>query len=558
MSEYGPILTLAALIAGSLWVGHLAQLSVGKGAFLKQFFLGGRGLGAWALALTATVQSGGTFMGFPSLVYSYGWIVGLWIAAYMVVPITGFGVLAKRLSQLSRRTGAITVPDLYRERFDSPAVGLVASMLVLLFISFMMTAQFKAGASLMKVVWPGANLSAATEAIPPTIAATAPLPGGWTIDRPYLTGLIVFAVTVVAYTMMGGFLAAVWTDLFQSILMFVGVVCLLYLALNAVPSLEAASRAAVANTGDGFVSGPGFSPDQRQFLTPALAASYFVVWIFGGLGQPASQVRLMACKDAATIRRSMVLLSGYNMCVYLPLIVICVIGRSLIPHLDQPDEIIPRLTVHLTRDVPLGGFVTGLILAAPFGAVMATVSSFLVIIASAFVRDVYNRFLWPHASDAELRRMTHLCMLLIGAVCVAVNIYPVKFLQAIIVFCSSGVAAAFFVPALMVAFWRRATAAGMIAAMLAGTVAEIVLLLAGIFSEDSMLGPKTAFRSYYLWGLEPVVWGVISSAVAGVLVSYGTTPPPAELISRMFDRGVPVPQHVVAPASGDRPRREES
>ena len=70
-------------------------------------------------------------MGFPSLVYSYGWIVALWIASYMVVPITGFGVLAKRLSQLSRETGAITVPDLFRERFSSPTVGLVSSLLIM-------------------------------------------------------------------------------------------------------------------------------------------------------------------------------------------------------------------------------------------------------------------------------------------------------------------------------------------------------------------------------------------------------------------------------------------
>src|SRR5262245_14596714 len=100
-----------------------------EGSFLRGYFLGNRGLGAWALALTATVQSGGTFMGFPSLVYTHGWVVALWIAGYMVVPITGFAILAKRMAQLSRRTGAITVPDMFRERFGSPTAGLIASLL---------------------------------------------------------------------------------------------------------------------------------------------------------------------------------------------------------------------------------------------------------------------------------------------------------------------------------------------------------------------------------------------------------------------------------------------
>ena len=72
----------------------------------------------------------------------------------MVVPITGFGVMAKRVAQLSRRTGAITVPDLFRERFNSPAAGLISSLLIIFVMTFMMVAQFKAGAEIMKVVWP--------------------------------------------------------------------------------------------------------------------------------------------------------------------------------------------------------------------------------------------------------------------------------------------------------------------------------------------------------------------------------------------------------------------
>ena len=78
-------------IAASVWLGTLAQKVVERSEFIQGYFQGNRGLGAWTIALTATVQSGGTFMGFPSLVYTHGWIVALWIGSYMVVPITGFG-----------------------------------------------------------------------------------------------------------------------------------------------------------------------------------------------------------------------------------------------------------------------------------------------------------------------------------------------------------------------------------------------------------------------------------------------------------------------------------
>ncbi len=75
----------------------------------------------WAFALTfaATSASGGSFTGFPSLIYTHGWILALWIASYMMVPVLTMGLLGKRLNQVARRAGAITVPDVIRGRFES-------------------------------------------------------------------------------------------------------------------------------------------------------------------------------------------------------------------------------------------------------------------------------------------------------------------------------------------------------------------------------------------------------------------------------------------------------
>src|SRR5436190_12191334 len=228
----GTMVALIIFIAASVWLGTLAQKVVSKGSFVKGFFLGNRGLGAWAVALTATVQSGGTFMGFPSLVYTHGWIVALWIGSYMVVPLTGFGVIGKRIAQISRRTGAVTMPDLFRARYGSPGAGLICSLLIIVFMTIMMLAQFKAGAVVMKIAWPGTGSLALAE------DSNAP------IDKVYLIGLAIFSLTVVGYTLIGGFLAAVWTDLLQSVMMFIGVMILVVLALTATKGLEPASRKA--------------------------------------------------------------------------------------------------------------------------------------------------------------------------------------------------------------------------------------------------------------------------------------------------------------------------
>ena len=521
-ASWATLLALAVVIGVSAWLGALAQRAVHRGSFLRGYFLGNRSLGVWTMALTATVQSGGTFMGFPSLVYSYGWIVSLWIGAYMLVPLTGFAVLGKRLAQLSRRTGAITVPDLFRGRFDSPAVGLVSSLLIMFCMASMMVAQFKAGAILMKLAWPyGESLS---------LSETAEVG----IDVPYLVGLAIFAVTVVGYTMFGGFLASVWTDLFQSVLMVIGVMILVTLAVPAAGGLEEATRRAVDATGPGFALGPGYSADGREYLTLGLAVSFFIVWIFGGIASPASVVRVMAGKNTAVLRKSIFVLSTYNLFIYPPLIMICVAARSIMPNLPSSDEVIPRMALLMTKDLFGGPLLAGIILAAPFGAVMATVSSYLVVIASGAVRDIYQRFVNPAANEMVIRRITYLTMIVVGGIAVALNIRPPEFLQSIVVFCTSCGAAAFLTPAVMACFWRRATAAGALAAMLSGMLVVLALFVVGSNTADPMIGPLTRFRPYFLFGLEPVVWGIAVSSVFGLAVSLATRPPSEEVVERMF------------------------
>jgi len=540
----GAMVALVLFIAASVWLGTVAQRVVERSSFIRGYFQGNRGLGAWTIALTATVQSGGTFMGFPSLVYTSGWIVALWIASYMVVPITGFGLLGKRIAQISRRTGAVTMPDLFRARFASPTAGLVTSLLIILFMSIMMIAQFKAGAVVMKIAWPGSGQLGLSEDAQSKV------------DWIYLIGLAVFSLTVVGYTLIGGFLAAVWTDLLQSVMMFVGVMILLCLAIPAVGGLENASRRAMTNVehtawrngatpaaarqaGIQYASGPGLRSDGvTPYLPLAMAFSFFAFWPFAGTASPASVVRIMACKDTAVLRRSIFLLAVYNMGIYLPLIAICISARALMPNLGgRSDEVIPRMALALTADFPLksGSWVAGIILAAPFGAIMATVSSYLLVIASGLVRDVYQRFVNPEATDHEMRRLTYVVMGCIGLVAAVMNIFPVKHLQMLVVFSSGCAASSFLIPTVMMCYWRRATAAGTIAAMLAGAAASLTLNLVGLVKAFINTGQFANFTPYYLLEFEPIVWGLLVSLVVGITVSLMTRPPEDEVVSRLFD-----------------------
>jgi sodium/pantothenate symporter len=563
---HGQTPTLVALILFtiiSLGIGVVANLVASrKAGFLRKYFLGNRSMGALTVALTAAVMSGGTFTGFPSLVYQFGWVVGLWIASYMIAPLTYLGLMGKRIGQLSRKTGAITLPDLFRERFGSPALGLLTSLIILGFLTVFMEAQFVAGARIMKVVLTGETLrkiATAEDAGPeaPPAVATGSAPTVTAKDRAaadqqaYLIGLTIFTLTVVAYTAYGGFLAAVWTDVFQSLIMALGVMILLPLALWKCGGLEAATLAGMSKAGDGFGFGPGAG---RAFHPLTLAFSYFVMWAITGAGQPSTMVRLMAFRDSRTLRYSIIYVTIYNALIYIPLILIFVAARSILPPLESSDDAMPTLVVTLANP-----YVAGIIMAAPYGAVLSTVSGWLLIIASGLVRDLYQRFLRPSASETEIARASYLATIAVGLGVAAIATSPPDYLQLIVVFASTGLASAFLVPGLMTCFSRRATSAGAIAAMTFGPAVTLFLYMLGKFGPSAMglawllppnppIGPAKGLRPYYLLGFEPCIWGLGASLLAGVVVTMLTRPPDPRRVSLLFDEQ---PPDAPAPATLD-------
>ena len=237
-----------ALIAFGIYtlaVFLLAILSnrVAKGKeFADEYFLGSRSFGVWAFALTfaATNASGGSFMGFPALIYTHGWTLALWIAGYMVVPLVSMALIGKRLNQVARKTGAITIPEVLRDRFSSPAVGLIATGLLVFFMFFYLVAQFKAGGKILSTLLSGdSNFQNAVTWI---ADATKNVPWVNQAEPDYLLCLIVFSVAVIVYVVYGGFRAVVWTDVMQGVVMFVGVLVMFGLAIYQVGGLTRATE----------------------------------------------------------------------------------------------------------------------------------------------------------------------------------------------------------------------------------------------------------------------------------------------------------------------------
>jgi Na+/proline symporter len=597
-----------------------------KEGFMSDYFLGSRGFGVWALALTAaaTSASGGSFMGFPALIYTHGWVLALWIAGYMTVPLVAMALMGKRLNQVARRAGAITIPEILGKRFDSAKVGATATIMIVLFLFCYLLAQFKAGSKILSVLLEDSPIY--RSAVGGVASVIEKIPWVGQAEPDYVLCLVVFGIAVVAYVSYGGFRAVVWTDVMQGIVMGLGVVILLVLAISQVGGLANASRQVAAMTPPEFASGwvelpdgataeeehvlpkgtwlngtedgevlrlaertviptgkkagepteflimkdagsesaeieafdivegysvaikermpyengagetgvysrpPGPNRDNALgYLTVAMAFCWFAFWPFGGVGQPHNMVRMMIFDKTQVLRRALVTLALYFGFIYLSLVIIFVCARVLLPGMEiDPDRVMPEFAKAVTSNA---GFpwLAGLVVAAPFAAVMSSVDSFLLVVSSSVVRDLYQKHINPEAPESRLRKLSYAVTAVVGSLAVLIALNPPEYLQDLIVFASEGLAACFLMPMILGLFWQRMTANGALYGMLAGALMQALIYVIGYYVNGK-------FGSYNMAGLMPFFWDVAASTIACVAGSLLSAPPSRELVHKFFAR----------------------
>ena len=598
------LISFGVYLLGVFFLAWLSSRVREKKEFVGEYFLGSRNLGLWAFALTfaATSASGGSFMGFPSLIYTHGWVLALWIASYMVVPIVGMGLLGKRMNRLARQSGAVTIPDIIKARFKSDAVGMIATLLILFFMFFYLLAQFKAGSKIMTTLLQDVPVYQSTVAALGDAIDGLPWVGGAEPD--YVLCLLVFSFSVIVYTAFGGFRAVVWTDVMQGVVMGAGVIILLILTLGQVGGLSKATEQLKEMTppenGTGFitlgqsadedttlpkgtwlrltdggiarlaeqvrlakgkteteakllrittpaeverieptqlgfavstsftpteangygagrkgvyVSAPGPHPDKEDgFLNVWVAVSFFSFWAFGSAGQPSNMVRLMAFNGTNVLRKAMLSISIYFTVIYLLLVVIFCCGRILLPGMEiDSDRIMPELAATVTSSAGVP-WLAGLLLAAPFAAVMSSVDSFLLMVSSSVVRDIYQNRVNPDASEQRLKKLSYLVTAVVGILAMLAVLNPPEYLQDLIVFATSGLAGCFLMPVLLGLYWPGMSARGAIAGMLGGLGSHLGLYLIGWFVNGK-------FASYQLLEFNPFIWAILVSGLLSYLAS---------------------------------------
>lgn len=279
-----------------------------------------------------------------------------------------------------------------------------------------------------------------------------------------------------------------------------------------------------------YLTPPGPSPTSPDgFLPIGLAFSFFVFWALSGTGQPGNMVRLMAFNNTVALRRGIAALSIYFTIIYLPLVIIFVCARLLVPGIDQSADRIMPLMAFTLADAAAMPWLAGLFIAAPFAAAMSTVDSFMLMIASSVVRDVYQTHINPAVTDARIRRLSYGCTLAVGLLATLGALRPPDVLQYLIVFGGGGLASAFLVPVALGLYWPRFNKGGAIAAMLGGFGAYLALYATGYLLTG-------AFQPWRPAGLDPLIWGFTVSVLGAVVFTLATPPPPRELMQTFFGR----------------------
>ncbi|MGI6443376.1 MAG: sodium/pantothenate symporter [Synergistaceae bacterium] len=248
-------LYLALIMAIALFANKIAVRKTDTAGFMEEYFLGSRSMGGFvlAMAIITTYTSASSFIGGPGVAYKLG--LG-WILLSMIQVPTAFltlGILGKRFAIIARRTNAVTVTDLLRARYNSDAVVILASVALLVFFMSSMLAQFIGGARLFESI----------------------------TGYSYQTGLLIFGLTVIIYTTVGGFRAVILTDTIQGVVMVVASIAILVAVIaagggvsNVISSLHSIDPGLITPNGAG------------ESIPKPFILSFWVLVGFGILGLP--------------------------------------------------------------------------------------------------------------------------------------------------------------------------------------------------------------------------------------------------------------------------------
>ncbi len=410
---------------------------------LADFVLGGRRLGSWVTALSASASdmSGWLLLGLPGYAYAAG-LESFWLAFGLLLGTwLNWRLVAARLRQASEAAGdALTLPQYFANHFhdESGLIRIVSSLFVLLFFLFYTSSGLVAGGKLFEAVF----------------------------GLPYLWAVALGTLTIILYTAFGGFLAVSWTDLFQGLLMAAALVAVPLMALGVGGGAEGTLDAIAAR--DPALLDP-FTDSKGQPLG-LLAIVSLLAWGLGYFGQPHILARFKAVQSVDLVPRARRIAVSW---VFITLTAACLVGLLGIPVFDPALEDAEKVFIRLV-DLLFHPLLAGICLAAILAAIMSTADSQLLVSSSAFTGDIYRVVLRKQASQRELVVVGRLAVLSIAIAAFLLAMDPNNRVLDLVAYAWAGFGAAFGPAVLLSLYWRGMNRWGALAGILAGGLTVVI------------------------------------------------------------------------------------
>lgn len=450
-----------------------------KGGGEKEYFLGGRQMGAWVSALSAGASdmSAWVLMGLPASIYAMG-IGQAWIAIGLAIGYTiSWLFQAPRLRRFSIKAGdSITIPQYLTNRFlsKSNALQILCAVIFLVAYTVYAASSIKACGTLFNTVM---NIDANV-------------------------AMYIAAFVIIAYTFLGGFSAVCWTDFFQGLLMLAALLVAPIFALALINSSSFVAPAAAAMP-DGYFN----------LFTSWQDVLSGLGWGLGYFGMPHIIVRFMSLRSEKELRKSSAIGITWTVIIVIMSVLSGVVGRLFLGEISDSSTVF----ITLVRTI-FPALISGILLSAILAAAMSTADSQLLASASAFANDVYKPVFRKNASDKEMLWAGRIIVVIIAVVALLIASNPNSGTIMGLVENAWGVFGAAFGPAIMLSlFWKRLNFAGAIAGIAVGAIVDIAWL---------------AFLSST--GIYEIIPGFILGLIAAVVVSM-VTPAPSKEVEELFD-----------------------
>lgn len=466
------------------FVGYLVIL-VGIGVYssrfssegISEFFVGGRTMNRFVVALSAVVsgRSAWLLLGVTGMAYSTGASAVWAVTGYTVVECFLFLYYARRLRRYADVHDCITLPDFFAERFgdDDGRLRIALAVILLLFMVSYVSAQFVGGGKAI-----GASFGLA-----PT------------------TGVILTAAIVLAYTVLGGFLAVSLTDTLQGLFMVVAL-----LGLPLVAFADAGGWGAVMSELAAY--DPGFADPLNLGFGAFLGLAGIGL---GSPGNPHILVRYMSIDDPEQLKWAAGVGTTWNVLMGAGAVLIGLVGRVFVPEVAMLPAADTETLYPILAQQHLHPILFGVVVASIFAAIMSTADSQLLVAASTVVRDVYQRVLRKddELDERHLVLLSRTVVALLVVAALVMGLVAQELVFWLVLFAWAGLGAALGPTSVLALYWKGTTRAGIFAGLATGTLTTIVWYLTPALKD----------------ALYELIPAFLLSLAATVLVSRWTRPP---------------------------------